>query len=109
MYRRFIAVVIAAMLVCGGLLAEEIKGVFKKFEDNKVTVDVDGKEKTYKVDPDAKIKRKGKDGNETEVELTKMLSSKFLKDGTKLTLTVEKEMVTNAKVEFNFKKKKTDN
>jgi hypothetical protein len=106
MFRKFVAVVAALMLVGGGLFADEIKGVFKKFEDGKLTfLDADGKEKTYKVDPDAKFKRKGKDGTETEVELTKMLSGKFMTDGKKITVTVEKDIVTKVVPEFGKKKK----
>ncbi len=106
MVRKLVASVVAMLLVVGGLFAEEIKGVFKKYEDGKVTVDVDGKDMTYKVDPEAKIKRKGKDGVEKEFELTKMFSAPFIKSGeTKMTLTVEKEMVTNAKMEFKGKGK----
>jgi len=101
MYRKLLAAVAASLFVVGGLFAEEIKGVFKKFEDNKLTIDVDGKEKTFPVDTDAKIKRKGKDGQEKEFELTKMLASPFMKTGeTKLTVTVENDKVTNARPEF---------
>jgi hypothetical protein len=110
MFRKFLAVVLGSMLAVGGLFADEIKGVFKKFEDGKLTfVDADGKEKTYKVDPDAKFKRKGKDGTETEVEVTKMLQSKFMKDGSKITVTVEKDMVTKVVPEFGRKKKDNNN
>jgi len=96
MVRKVFAAVVASLLVVGGLFADEIKGKFVKYEDGKVTVDVDGKEKSYKVDPDAKIKRK-KDGVEKEVELTKMFS--FAKKDTGVTLTVESDIVKNAKFE----------
>ena len=70
MFRKFVAVAVAATLVVGGLFAEEIKGVFSKFEDNTLTIkvpDKDGKEKTFKIDPDLKVNRKfGKDGEEKE-------------------------------------------
>ncbi len=100
MFRKFFAAVVATVLVVGGLFAEEIKGVFKKFEDGKVTVMVDDKEKSFKVDPDAKVKYKDK-----EFPLTKAMER--WKDGMKVTLTVDKDVVTAGKGEF--KKKKTDN
>jgi hypothetical protein len=92
MIRKFFAALVALTLVVGGLFAEDIKGVFKKFEDGKVTIDVDGKEKTYKVDENATMKIKGKDGTEKEVKLVDSL--KRAKDGSKGTFTVEKDVVT---------------
>jgi formylglycine-generating enzyme required for sulfatase activity len=97
MFRKFFAVVIAAMLVVGGLFAEEIKGVFKKFEDGKVTiVDADGEEKKDipKVEPkevakkDAPIVEEKKDiakveakeprpGEVVAVEIAKGVKMKF--------------------------------
>ena len=46
--RKFFAALVALTLVVGGLFAEDIKGVFKKFEDGKVTIDVVDS-KTWKV------------------------------------------------------------
>ena len=58
MYRRFFAVVIASMLLVGGLFAEEFRGIFIKF-DGTATIEVDGKEMTYKIS-DRNVKtRKG--------------------------------------------------
>ena len=54
MFRKFFAAVVALTLVVGGLFADDIKGVFKKFEDGKVTVAVDGKEKITKAKKDKK-------------------------------------------------------
>ncbi len=111
MFRKFFAVAIAATLVAGGLFAEEIQGVFKKFEDNTLTIlvpDKDGKEKTFKIDPDLKTKRKGKDGTETEVAVTKMFGR--MKEGSKVTVTTDdKGTVTDVKGERGGRKKKTDN
>jgi hypothetical protein len=90
MVRKFFAALVALTLVVGGVFADDIMGVFKKFEDGKVTIDVDGKEKTYKVNADAKVKQK-----DTEILLTDAL--KKWKDGQKGTFTVEKEEVTKAK------------
>jgi len=92
MFRKFFAAVVAVMLVVGGLFAEDITGVFKKYDDGKVTVEVDGKEKTYKVDKDAKIKNK-KTGDETL--LTEALSKR--KADSKITLVVEGDVVKGMK------------
>ena len=92
MFRKFFAAVVASMLVVGGLFADEIKGVFKKYDDGKVTISVDEKEKTYKVDKDAKVKVKKDD-----VLLTEALSK--WKEGQKATFTVDKDVVTGAKKE----------
>ena len=92
MFRKFFAVLVALTLVAGGLFADDIKGVFKKFEDGKVTIEVDGKEKAYKVNADAKVKQK-----DTEILLTDAL--KKWKDGQNGTFTVDKDEVTKAKKE----------
>lgn len=94
MVRKFFAALVALTLVVGGVFADDIVGVFKKLEDGKVTIDVDGKEKTYKVNADAKVKI-GKKGDQKEVLLTDAF--KNWKEGQKATFTVEKEEVTNAK------------
>lgn len=94
MFRKFFAAFVALALVAGGLFAEDIKGVFKKFEDGKVTIDVDGKEKTYKVDENATIKIKIKD---MEKEFKLVDSLKRYKDGTKATFTVTNDTVTAVK------------
>jgi hypothetical protein len=104
MFCRFLATIVAVMLCVGGLFAEEIKGVFKKFEDGKLTIAVDDAEKTYKVSPDAKFKRKTADGSEKEFDLTKALSSPFLKDGTPMVVIVEKERVIDFRVDLKKKK-----
>lgn len=96
MFRKCIATIVALMLTVGGLYAVEIKGILKSFEDGKVTISVDGKDKTYKVDPDAKMKRKGKDGEEKEFPLTKALEY-MSKKGGEVTLTVENDVVVSAK------------
>lgn len=96
MYRKFIAVVVALIFAVGGLLADEIKGVFKKFADGKVTITVDDKDKEYTVDKDAKVKVK-----KEEILLTEALAK--WKEGQKGTFTVEKDVVTNAKKEKRAK------
>jgi hypothetical protein len=92
MFRKFFAAIVAATLVVGGLFADDIKGVFKKYEDGKVTISVDDKEKTYKVDKEAKVKRKNED-----ILLTDALAK--WKEGQKGTFTVKDETVTSAKKE----------
>jgi len=75
MFRKFFAAIVASMLVIGGLFADEVKAVFKKVDGGKITVEVDGKEKTYKVGEKVKVSEK-------------------LKDGAKVVLTVDGETVT---------------
>jgi hypothetical protein len=104
MFRKCFAAIVASVLVVGGLFAEDIKGVFQKFEDGKVTIKVDDKEKTYKVDENASIKIKTKGGDEKEIKLVD--SFKRYKEGQTVTLTLKDDVVTGAKREF---KKKTDN
>jgi len=105
MVRQLIALVVAAALTAGGLFADEIKGVFKKYEDGMVTITVDDKAKTYKFDQIAKVKFKFK-GEEKEVPLVKMMER--MKDGRTVTLIVEKDVVTGAKMEFGKKNKDKD-
>jgi hypothetical protein len=88
MFRKFFAAVIAMMLVVGGLFADEISALFKKYDDGKITVEVDGKEKTYTVDKAAVYKGKA------EIPVAEWAKTKA-KDGAKITLTVEKDVVTS--------------
>jgi hypothetical protein len=86
MFRKFAVAMLAVVIAVGSGFAEEIKGVFVKFADGKLTVKVDDKEKEIKVPADLKMKRKGKDGNETEVNVADSFGK--MKEGTKLTLEV---------------------
>jgi hypothetical protein len=92
MYRKFLATLVALMIVGGAVFAEEIMGVFVKYDEGKVTIKVDDKEKSYDVDKDAKVKFKDK-----EFALTDSL--KRYKEGAKVTLTVEGGKVVKAKQE----------
>lgn len=94
MFRKFFAALVAITLVAGGLFAEDIKGVFKKFDDGKVTFTPDGSkdDKTVAVDADAKVKTKN--GEKTLPEVLKAW-----KEGQKATFTVENDKVTKAKKE----------
>lgn|SRR5262245_36075313 len=99
MYRKFLAALVALVIGVGAIFAEEIKAVFVKYDDGKLTVKVDDKEKTYEVDKDAVVKFKDK-----EFPLTKALANeKIYKEGTKVTITVEKDKVTKV-----VREKKTD-
>lgn len=115
MIRRFAAIAIVAVLALGAAFAEEVKGTFVKYADGKLTIKVNDKEKEFTIPADLKIKRKGKDGNETEVNARESLEkmSKFMeKAPTKptLVLDVEKDVVKSYKVEFAKKKfEKKDN
>lgn len=94
MIRRFAAIAIVAVLALGAAFAEEVKGTFVKYADGKLTIKVDDKEKEFTVPADLKIKRKGKDGNETETNARESLEkmSKFMeKAPTKPTLILDVE------------------
>ena len=95
MVRKFAAALVAVVIAVGSIFAEEVKGTFVKFADGKLTIKVDDKEKEYKIPADLKIKRKGKDGTETEVVVTDMLGK--AKEGTAYVLTVDGEKVTDIK------------
>jgi hypothetical protein len=88
MFRKFFAAVVALMLVVGGLFADEISAIFKKFDEGKITVEVDGKEMTYKVAKDAMYKGK------TDLPVADWAKTKAKVDA-KYTLTVEKDVVTS--------------
>jgi len=96
MLRKFAAALVAVAIAAGSIFAEEVKGVFVKFADGKLTLKVDDKDKDYKIPSDLKIKRKGKDGTETEVSASDALSK--AKEGREITLTVDGDKVTNVKM-----------
>ena len=66
------------------------------FSDGTLTLKVDDKEKEFKIPSDLKIKRKGKDGTETEISASDALSK--AKEGREITLTVDDGKVTNVKM-----------
>src|SRR3989442_5398666 len=96
MVRKFAAALVAIVIATGSIFAEEVKGVFVKFADGSLTLKVDDKEKEYKIPSDLKIKRKGKDGTETEIAASDALSK--AKEGREITLTVDGDKVTNVKM-----------
>lgn len=106
MIRKFAAALVALTIAFGSVFAEEVKGAFVKFADGTLTLKVGDKEKDYKIPTDLKVKRKGKDGTETETAATEMLE-KTNKGKFKPTvvLTVDGDKVTGVKYEF---KKKAD-
>jgi len=107
MYRKFVAAFVALVITVGAVFAEEIKAVFVKYEELKLTVKVGDKEKTYDVDKDATVKFKFKD-MEKEVPVTKMLErwqagKGFKGDNKNIIITVEKDKVTGAKIDKDAK------
>jgi hypothetical protein len=67
MYRKFLTAVVAMLFVVGGVFADDIMGVFKKSADGKVTIEVDGSAKEYKVGEKAgKAIGKLKDGDKVK-------------------------------------------
>jgi hypothetical protein len=98
MIRKFAAALVALVIAVGSIFADEVKGVFVKFADGKLTLKVDDKDKEFKIPADLKVKRKIK-GEEKEIEVTKMLEGKFMKEGvTKLTVVTEGDKVTDVKI-----------
>ena len=97
MVRTFAAAVVALVLAAGSAFAEEVKGTFVKFADGTLTLKVDDKDKEFKIPADLKIKVKRK-GEDKEVAASEMLGR--LKDRKPmLTLTIEKDVVKDIKVE----------
>ena len=85
---------LACLLVCAGVIfADEIKGKFVKFDSDKkvLTVSVDGKDKEYKVSGEVKV---GKNSGDKALERL----AKYKADR-EVTLTVEKDLVTEVKSE----------
>jgi len=97
MIRKFAAALVALVIAVGAVFAEEIKGTFVKFADGTLTIKVDDKDKEYKIPSDLKLKRKGKDGTETEVSASDVLSK--AKEGRGVVVTVDDGKVTNVKLE----------
>ena len=107
MVRKFAAALVAIVIAFGSVFAEEVKGAFVKFADGTLTIKVDDKEKEYKIPADLKIKRKNKDGEETEVLATDSLDkmNKNTKFKPTVVLTVDGEKVTKVGYEFKGKGK----
>jgi hypothetical protein len=97
MVRVLAAAVLAVAVATTVGLAEEVKGTVKKVEKGKVTVTVEGKEKTYLVQKDARILNstvtKLKNGKEREkvTEISGGLTA--VKAGSNVSLTLEKEII----------------
>lgn len=106
MMRKCAAALVALTIAVGSIFADEVKGAFVNFADGKLTLKVDDKEKEYKIPSDLKMKRRGKDGTETEVSasesLERMNKGKFKPT---VVLTVDGDKVTGVKYEFKGKGK----
>src|SRR5262245_45954866 len=94
---------VAALLLVGVVMADEIRGTIKKVDPDKkqVTVSEDGKETTYDVDDKAELP-KGKGGAEGTLRDLERRVDKAGDKGVKATLTTEKkkgkEVVTKIEV-----------
>jgi hypothetical protein len=86
MYRKFAAAFVALVIVAGALFAEEIRATFVKYDEGKLTVKVDDKDKTFKVAKDAIYKGK------KERPIAEWAEK--AKEGQKLIVNVEKDEVT---------------
>src|SRR5215831_17743856 len=96
MIRKFAAALVALVIGFGAVFAEEVKGTFVKFADGTLTLKVDDKDKEYKIPADLKIKRKNKQGEETEIAASDILGK--AKEGREITLTVDGSKVTDVKM-----------
>ena len=105
MLRTLVGVVVALLIVVGGLVAAEVKGKVKSYEGEKLTVTVDGKDTTYLVTADTKV-LSGKDGKPAK-DREKAL--KGVKAGAEVVLEVSKkdgkDVVTELTVKGGKKKK----
>ena len=90
MIRNVLTAVLALTLAVGTVFADDIKAVFVKVDENKLTVKIDDKEKVMTIAKDAMAK--GKDGK--EYPLAKAFGK--YKEGDKVTLKVEKDEVVGA-------------
>jgi hypothetical protein len=97
MLRTLVGVVLAVLLVVGGLVAAEVKGKVKSYEGEKLTVTADGKDTTYLITADTKVVS----GKGTPVK-DREKSLKQLKAGAEVVLQVDKkdgkDVVTELKV-----------
>src|SRR5262245_3884181 len=104
MVRKFAAALVASVIACGSVWADEIKGTFVKFADGKLTIKVDDKEKEFKIPADLKVKQKNKKTGEEEEVLLSERVSKY-KEGQAVIVITDGDKVTNVKRE----PKKKDN
>jgi hypothetical protein len=95
MVRKFAAALVAIVIATGSIFAEDVKGVFVKFADGKLTLKVDDKEKEYKIPADLKVKYKQK-GEEKEALASERLGK--AKEGSEVTLTLDGDKVTDVQI-----------
>jgi len=79
MIRKFSTALTALLLLVSGVYAEEVKGIFKKAEGGKITIEVDGKAKEYKTGEKVKTDK--------------------LKEGAKVILDVDGETAKSVKMD----------
>jgi hypothetical protein len=93
MFNKFLLAVVAVALSFSSASAEEVKGVFVKFADGKVTVKVDDKDKEFKVPAELKIMVK-----KELLPASEALGKIKAKAKQAVTLTVEKDEVKDIKL-----------
>lgn len=101
---RLLAASVLAVGVCTAVcLAAEVQGTVKKVEKGKITVTVDDKDTTYPVQKDARVisatQTKLKNGKFREKSSDLAGGLTAVKVGSKVSLTVEKEIVGEAEKE----------
>jgi hypothetical protein len=113
MWRQMAASLVVALLAVGFALADDVKGTLKKVDPFKrtITVNVDGKEKTFTVAQDAEVysQARGKN-NKPGAKEPVPGGVDGIKEGTALVITTikkgDKETAISIKVEGAMKKKK---
>jgi hypothetical protein len=104
--RLFFASLTVMFFSIAGVSADEIKGSLAKVEDAKITLTIDGADKTFDVSKDVKVVAPGKKNK--IVDLPGLSSLKVGDDVTLTTETVdEKTVVTKVLAPAQKKKKKT--
>lgn len=100
---RVLAALVLVVMGAAVCLAAEVQGTVKKVEKGKITVTVDDKETTYPVQKDARIisatQTKNKAGKLKEKSSDLAGGLTAVKVGSKVSLTVEKEIVGEAEKE----------
>jgi hypothetical protein len=98
MIRKIVALSLTFLLMVGTVFAKELQAIFQKFEDGKVTVTVDDKEKTYPLYKQAIVKL----GKKNEQPASTWL--KTAKKGTAMLIAVDEDTITEITIEKRKKK-----
>ena len=99
--RKFVVAILALVLTFGLTLAAEVEFFKYDKEKKELTVKEDGKEATYKITDDTKVKRGEKDA---KLENILKFFEEKAKEGAKFDITVDKEKKTITELKLPGKK-----